>query len=222
MPKISYHIHYLLGGAVCCPYWAEMRTNLSHLSQCETVQCTDPIKVNTSILTITAGFQLLNLLKVILIQHDPVFLCNSVNSQNLLQTLVFGIIHCPCLLTFQTWEAALSHSEEKGLWNRTALLSVQFNSVAQLSPTLCNPMNCSMPGLPVHHKLPEFPQTYVHRVNDAIQPSHPLLSPSPPAPNPSQHQGLFQWVSSSHEVARVLEFQLQHQSFQWTFRTDFL
>ena len=72
------------------------------------------------------------------------------------------------------------------------LLSVQFSSVAQSCLTLCNPMNCSMPGLPVHHQLPEFTQTHVHRVSDAIQPSHPLLSPSPPAPNPSQHQSLFQ------------------------------
>ena len=88
-------------------------------------------------------------------------------------------------------------------------------------------MNCSTPGLPVHHQLLEFTQTHVHRVGDAIQPSHPLLSPSPPAPNPSHHQGLFQWVNSSHEVAKVLEFQLQHQSFQWTsrlisFRMDWL
>ena len=86
--------------------------------------------------------------------------------------------------------------------------SVQFSSVAQSCPTLCDPMNHSTPGLPVHHQLPEFTQTHVHRVSDAIQPSHPLLSPSPPAPNPSQHQGLFQWVNSSHEVVKVLEFQL--------------
>ena len=70
--------------------------------------------------------------------------------------------------------------------------SVQFSSVAQSCPTLCNPMNRSTPGLPVHHQLPEFTQTHVHRVSDAIQPSHPLSSPSPPAPNPSQHQSLFQ------------------------------
>ena len=81
-------------------------------------------------------------------------------------------------------------------------------------------MNCSTPGLPVHHQLPESTQTHVHRVRDAIQPSRPLSSPSPPAPNPSQHQGLFQWVNSSHQVAKVLEFQLQHQSFQWILRTD--
>ena len=85
---------------------------------------------------------------------------------------------------------------------------VQFSSVAQSCLTVCDPMNRSMPGLPVHHQLPEFAQTHVHRVSDAIQPSHPLSSPSPPAPNPSQHQSLFQWVNSSHEVAKVLEFQL--------------
>ena len=100
--------------------------------------------------------------------------------------------------------------------------SVHFSSVAQSCPTLCDPMDCSTPGLPVHHQLPEFTQTHVHWVGDAIQPSHPLLSPSPPAFNLSQHQGLFQWVSSSNQVAKVLEFQLQHQSFQWIFRTDFL
>ena len=99
---------------------------------------------------------------------------------------------------------------------------VQFISVTQSCPTLCNPMNCSTPGLPVHHQLPESTQTHVHWVGVAIQPSHPLSSPSPPAPNPSQHQGLFQWVNSLHQVAKVLEFQLQHQSFQWIFRTDFL
>ena len=100
--------------------------------------------------------------------------------------------------------------------------NIQFSSVAQSCPTLCDPMNRSTPGLPVHHQIPEFTQTHVHWVGDAIQPSHPLLPPSPPAPNPSQHQGLFQWVNSLHEVAKVLEFQLQHQSFQWTLRTDLL
>ena len=99
------------------------------------------------------------------------------------------------------------------------------SSVQSVTPsrlTLCDPMDCSTPGLPVHHQLPELAQTHVHRVDDAIQPSHPLSSPSPPAPNPSQHQGLFQRVSSSHQVAKVLEFQLQHQCFQWTPRTDLL
>ena len=83
---------------------------------------------------------------------------------------------------------------------------IQFSSVAQSCPTLCDPMNRSTPGLPVHHHLPEFTQTHVHRVSDAIQPSHPLSSPSPPAPNPSQHQSLFQWVNSSHEVAKVRSY----------------
>ena len=85
-----------------------------------------------------------------------------------------------------------------------SIASVQFSSVTQSCPTLCNPMNCSTPDLPVHHKLPELTQTHVHQVGDAIQPSHPLSSPSPPAPNPSQHQGLFQRVNSLHEVAKVL------------------
>ena len=100
--------------------------------------------------------------------------------------------------------------------------SVQFSSVAQLCPTLCDPMNCSTPGFPVHHQLQGFTETHVHWVSDAIQPSHPLSSPFPPALNLSQHQGLFQWVSSLHQVAKVLGFQLQHQSCQWIFRTDFL
>ena len=97
----------------------------------------------------------------------------------------------------------------------------QFSSVTQSCPTLCNPMDCSTPDIPVHNQLPELAQTHVHRVGDAIQPSHPLSSPSP-AFNLSQHQGLFRWVGSSHQVANVLEFQLQHQSFQWIFRIDFL
>ena len=91
---------------------------------------------------------------------------------------------------------------------------VQFSSVAQSCLTLCDPMNRSTPGLPVHHQLPDFTQTHVLRVGDAIQPSHPLLSPSPPALNLSQHQGLFKWVSSSNQLAKVLELQLQYQSFQ--------
>ena len=105
---------------------------------------------------------------------------------------------------------------------REALTTVQFSSVAQSCLTLCNPMNHSTPGLPVHCQLPESTQTPVHWVSDAIQPSHLLSSPSAPTANPSQHQGLFQWVSSSHEVAKVLEFQLQYQSFHWTPRTDLL
>ena len=93
------------------------------------------------------------------------------------------------------------------------------STVTQSCPTLCDPMNRSTPGLSVHHQLLESTQTHVHRVGDAIQPSCPLLTPSPPVLNLSQHQGLFKWVSSSHQVAKVLELQLQHQSFQWTPKT---
>ena len=98
---------------------------------------------------------------------------------------------------------------------------VQFSSVVQSCPTLYDPTDCSRPGFPVHHQLPQLTQTHVHWVSAAIQPSYPLSSPSPPTFNLSQHWGIFQWVSSSHQVAKLLEFQLQHQSFQWTFRTDF-
>ena len=101
-------------------------------------------------------------------------------------------------------------------------MSVQFSSVAQSCLTLCDSMDCSMPGLPVHHQLLEFTQIHAHSVGDAIQPSHPLSFPSSPAFNLSQHQSLFKWVTSSHQVAKELEFQLQYQSFQWIFRTDFL
>ena len=101
-------------------------------------------------------------------------------------------------------------------------LGDMLSSVAQSCLILCDPMNCSTPGLPVHHQFPESTQTHVHWGGDAIQPSHPLSAPSPPALNLSQHQGLYKWVSSSHQVAKILEFQLQHQSFQWTPRTDLL
>ena len=114
----------------------------------------------------------------------------------------------------------ISREAGKVIWY-SVVYSVQFSSVTQSCSTLCNPMNRSMPGLPVHHQHSEFTQTHVHRVYDAIQPSNPLSSPSPPALNLSQHEGLSQWVSSSHQVAKVLEFQLQHQSFQGIFRTDF-
>ena len=99
---------------------------------------------------------------------------------------------------------------------------LKVSSVAQSCLTLGDPMGCSTPGLPVHRQLPEFTQTHVHWVGDAIQPSHLLSFPFPPAFNLSQHQDLFKWVSSSLQMAKVLEFQLQHQSFQWIFRTDFL
>ena len=101
-----------------------------------------------------------------------------------------------------------------------------FSSVAQSCPTLCDPMNRSTPGLPVHHQLSEFTQTLVHRVGDAIQPSHPLSSPSPPAHHPSQHQSLFQRVNTSHEVAKVLDFSFiipskEHPGLN-SFRMDWL
>ena len=99
----------------------------------------------------------------------------------------------------------------------------QFSSVQSLSHVrLCDPMKRSTPGLPVHHQLPEFTQTHIHQVRDAIQSSHPLSSRSPPAPNPFQRQSLFQWVNSSHEVAKVLEFQLYHHSIQRNPRADLL
>ena len=112
------------------------------------------------------------------------------------------------------------------LWYINILLlgtwSVQFSSVVQSCLTLCDPTNRSTTGLPVHHQLPESTQTHVHWVGDAIQPSHPLSSPSLPALNLSQHQGLFKQVISLHLVAKVLEFQPQHQSHQWKPRTDLL
>ena len=112
--------------------------------------------------------------------------------------------------------------EDRLLSHQLFILRLHFSSGSQLCPTLWDPLDCSMPGLSVHHKLLDFIQTHVHWVSDAIQPSHPLSSPSPPTFNLSQHQGLFKWVSSSHQVAKVLEFQLQYQSFQKIFRTDFL
>ena len=122
----------------------------------------------------------------------------------------------------EPWRNKMKSQRRENPW--ILLLGMQcFGcSVTQSCLTLCDPMDCSTPSFPVLHHLPEFAKIHVHRVGDAIQPSHPLSSPSPPAFNLSQHQGLFKWVSSSHQVAKVLEFQLQHQSFQWIFRTDFL
>ena len=123
-------------------------------------------------------------------------------------------------LAFVVWKTypwdfdAWSRGEEKDgmclskLIRVEVFVSVEFSSVIQSCLTLCDPMNRRTPGLPVHHQLSEFTQTHINQVSDAIQPSHPLSSPFPPAPNPSQHQSLFQWVNSLHEVAKVLEFQL--------------
>ena len=147
----------------------------------------------------------------------------------------------PLLLSHQVWEREKhlwpdlqgirgkrggSHSVSRVLilvWEWVSVVSsVQFCSVTQSCSTLCDPIDCSTPGLPVHHQLPESTQIHAHWVGDAIQPSHLPSSPSPPAFNLSQHQGLFQSINSLHQVAKVLEFQLQHQSWQWTLRPDFL
>ena len=116
----------------------------------------------------------------------------------------------------------MSHSSSVFTIPEVYKLTRKFSSVAQSSPTHCDPMNRSTPGLSVHYQFRESTQTHVHWVGDAIQSSHPLSSPSPPALNLSQHQGLFQWVSSYHQVAKVLDFQLQYQSFKLTPRTDLL
>ena len=134
---------------------------------------------------------------------------------------------CPRLMNFvQLFSHALAISAFvvlPSLFLKTSSVHLSsVSSVAQSSLTLCHPMDCGRPGLPVHHQLPEFIQTHVHWVGDAIQPSHPRSFPSPPVFNLSQHQGLFQCVNSSHQVAKVLELQLQHQSFQCISRTDFL
>ena len=128
----------------------------------------------------------------------------------------------PCAIglakLFQSYSVKASALSTLG---KFSLQSSHCCSVANSCLTLCNPMNCSMPGSPVLHYLLEFAQIYIHWVSDSIHPSHPLLPPSPFAFNLSQHPGLFQWIGSSHQVAKVLELQLQHQSFQWVFGVDF-
>ena len=109
------------------------------------------------------------------------------------------------------------------IFHNTVYKNLAFSSDQSLSHIqLCDTTDCSMPGFTVHHQLPELTQTHVHQVGDALQSSPPLSSPFPPAFNLSQHQGLFQWVSSSRQVVEILELQLHHQSFQWIFRTDFI
>ena len=131
--------------------------------------------------------------------------------------------HSTCSIFSKNWGSS-AHGEV-GFFHDCLLRAVcisidhiQFNWAAQSCLTLCDPMDCSTPGFPVHRQLPELAQSHVHWVSDAIQPFRPLSSPSP-AFNLSQRQGLFKWVSFSHQVAKVLELQLQHQSFQWIFRT---
>ena len=143
------------------------------------------------------------------------YLSNDYWKQGNIETLEKYITKCGRITTV--------NSQKGSLTRRAAIQSsFQFSSVIQLCPTLCDPIDCSTPGLPVHHQLPEFIQTHVHWVGDAIEPSHPLSSPSHPTFNLSQHQGLFKWVSSLHQVAKVLELKLQHLSFQWTLRIDLL
>ena len=129
---------------------------------------------------------------------------------------------CPSKARSVTQQDPMGPFQDRPLPTSSAVVALSVSSITHLCPTLCNPMGCSTPSLPVHHQLPESMQTHAHWVGDAIQLSHPLSFPSPPAFNLSQHQGLFKWVSSLHQVAKVLEFQLQHQSFQWIFRTDLL
>ena len=121
---------------------------------------------------------------------------------------------------------SILHMRWPKYWVQLFLIMQLFSSVsslvAQSCLTLCDPMDCSTPGFHVHHQLPELTQTHVHWIGDAIQPSHPLSSPSPPTFNLPQHQAVFKWVGYLCQVAKGLEFQLQHQSFQWIFRTDFL
>ena len=136
-----------------------------------------------------------------------------------LQIWVHSLLPCNCLPSL--WKSLLLLLNSYN-YTYVSSTSIQFSSVTQSCLTLCNHMDCSIPDLPVHHQLPELAQTHVHGAGDASQPSHPPLSPSPPAFNLAQHQGLFQWVSSSYQVAKGLKFQLQHQSFQWIFRIHFL
>ena len=140
------------------------------------------------------------------------------------QSLVVGwtsLVNTSLDVAEKVFAAVINTYSQLTLRSLPLMVWVQFSSVAQPCPTLCNPMDCSTPGIPVHHQLLELTQSHVHQVGDAIQPSHPLSSPSPLVFSLSQHQGLFKW-SSSHQVTKVLEFQLQQQSFQWLFRTHFL
>ena len=173
----------------------------------------DPVNINYSLVGKLITF---SLLKSVNWWHgEKVLVAGEQNKE-----MNNSSVHSACCKMDDKIHGCSSRESFFGLLHFSPLNNHQFSSVAQSCPAICDPMNRSTPGLPVHHQLPEFTQTHVHWVGDAIQPSHPLSSPSPPAPNPSQHQGLFQWVNSLHEVAKILEFQLQHQSFQWTTRTD--
>ena len=137
----------------------------------------------------------------------------SIHKNGSIILLVFFLVYLERQCTLKTYQLQITPCNRPMKCHYCRIEDAdQFSSVAQSRPTLCNPMDCSTPGLPFLHQLPEFAQTHVHWVGDAIQPSHPLSSPSLPT--------FFKWISSSHQVAKVLELQLQHQSFQWIFRTD--
>ena len=129
-----------------------------------------------------------------------------------------NVVNCLLLLNTSTRSDIHDFISHFIIWNKWCCCC----SVTQSCPTLCNPMDYSTPGLPVPHHLLKFAQVHVHCISDAIQPSHPLMSSSPSALNLSQQQELFQWVGCSHQVTKILELQLQHQSFQWVFRVDLL
>ena len=136
----------------------------------------------------------------------------------------FSFLFCLFSLLFVFWGFYLYSSGSQFLSSTVSILWICYCwSVTQSCPTVCDSAESIMPGFSVLHYLQELAQTHVHWVIDAIQPFHPLSSPSPPAFNLFQHQGFFfLWVSPSYQVAKVLELQLQHQSFQWTIRVDFL
>ena len=160
----------------------------------------------------------------LLINFSPnVLRCDSLDIFNLVPVFFFFFHVCVCVFTKLKCSWNLATFKFKIIFIfRTFPLGCCCCSVPQSYLTLCDPMDCSTQGYSVLHHLPELAQIHVHWVSDAIQPSHPLSSPSPPAFNPSHHWSLFQWVSSSHQMAKVLEPQLQHQSFQWILRIDFL
>ena len=141
------------------------------------------------------------------IQKTKIMVCGPITSWEIDGETVETVADFIFLGSQITADGDCSHEIKRHLFLGRKVMP-NLDQIAQSCPNLYDPMNRSMPGLPVHHQLPEFTQTHIHRVSDAIQPSHPLLSPSPPAPNPSQHQSLFQRVNSSHEVAKVLEFKL--------------
>ena len=201
------------GGLACCNLWGRKESDMTEpliwsdliwsdwkvaLSSCLETIC---------ILCYIYPAQSLNLgISSLWVQsHHCLLVCNSVVEYI---AIICKNLHVYSAVRFEMWKSK----------SKSKLSFISFQSC----PTLCDLMDCSTTGLPVHHQLLEFTQTHAHQVSDAIQPSHPLSSPSPPSLNFSQHQGLFKWVISSHPVAKILVFQLQHQSFQWIFTTDFL